>query len=249
MAVAAPVFRGRGGKESVELVVEMAGRELSAASTANAGTGSLELLAVVADAEGHAKATEHGSLTMRMSPATRAAVNDYGLRVLSRLDVAPGKYLLRIAAVDSGGEAHGSVQYDLDVPALAKGSLTMSSVCIAAASDLRRPTTGSDSKWKDRFDEPPTASRAFSRDDEIEVSGEIYSTDASPIRTMSTVESASGTVVFSHAETLPTKPPTLRYHTAIALGSLDPGQYILSITAHRGANDPSVSRRVPFTVR
>jgi len=252
MSVSAPVFRGSGGKASVELVVDVAGRDLSAASDASGGKGSLELLAVVADAEGHERASEHGSLTLKLSDATRKAVMEHGLRVMSRLNVAPGRYLLRVAAIDGAGQTRGSVQYDLDVPDFSKGPLAMSGLSVVALSELARPTTGSDKDWMQRFDRPPTANRTFTHEDEIEVSGEIYSADAQPLQATTEVESASGAVVFSHTETLtPTgaKPPVFRHQTGLALNSLAPGRYVLSVTARGGSARATASRRFVFTIQ
>ena len=89
MSVTAPAYAGSGSKASVEVIIDVAGRDLIAASAASGGKGSLGLLVAVADANGHAQATEHGSLDMNLSAATRDQVAQHGLRVMSRLDVAP----------------------------------------------------------------------------------------------------------------------------------------------------------------
>jgi VWFA-related protein len=255
MSVAAPSFLGKGSKASVEVIVDVAGRDLMATSDAAAGKGTLELLVAVADADGHVKATEHGSLDMQLSTATRDAIAEHGLRVISRLDVPPGRYLLRIAGVDGGGNTKGSLQYDLDVPDFSSGALTMSSVALASASELRRPTTGSDKAWKQRFPAPPTASRVFSVGEEISISGEIYSNEkqTGAIEVTTTVTRASGEVVFRHQEMLTGgsgKPATFRHQTTMSLGAIGAGTYLLRVEARNPANaKATASRQFPFTVQ
>ena len=251
MRVAAPVFRDGSGKTSVELIVDISGRDLTATSVEGGGKGSLELLAVAADADGHAKASEHGSLAMQLSPATRAAVSEHGLRVLSHIVVPPGRYDLRVAAVDGGGATKGSVNFDLDVPDLNKGKLTFSGLTLAAASEIGRPTTGSDTKWKTRFDEPPTAARTFSPDDELQVAGEIYSRSAASLDVTTTVKRAAGTVVFRHSEPISaegTRPSTFRHQTTFSLAGFAPGEYTVEVDSAREGSD-NTTRRVSFSVR
>ncbi|HEX4346554.1 MAG TPA: VWA domain-containing protein, partial [Vicinamibacterales bacterium] len=172
MAVTAPAFRGSKGKASVEVVVDVAGSDLTAASTGARGVGKLELIEAVADADGKVKASERGSLDMKLSAQTREAMADQGLRVMSRLDVPPGKYLLRVAGADGSGNSKGSVQYDLDVPDFSKEPITMSGLTLSLASETRQPTTGSDKEWPKRFDHAPTAHRTFRAGDELTVAGE-----------------------------------------------------------------------------
>ena len=239
MSISAPSFLGKAGQASVEVIVDVAGADLMATSASAGGKGSLELVVAVADAEGHVKATEHGSLAMNLSPATRDAVAQHGLRVLSRLDVPPGRYLLRIAGVDGGGNSKGSVQYDLEVPDFSKGPLTMSSLALAAASDLERPTTGSDKSWKERFTQPPTAARVFSDGEDILVSGEIYRNDPrlNDIDVMTSVRSASGEVVFERGQTLTSRSQRRPGHAAVPVDDSAAGHGRGRLSARRRSRE------------
>ena len=67
MGVAAPVFLGRGAKASVEVIVDVSGKDLALAPDPK-GNGPLELLMAVADADGRVKATEHGSFDSEVLP-------------------------------------------------------------------------------------------------------------------------------------------------------------------------------------
>jgi VWFA-related protein len=254
MSIAAPSFLGTNSKASVEVIVDVSGRDLTAPSDAGS-SGSLQLLIAVADPDGHVKATEHGSLEMTLSAGTRDAITQHGLRVMSRLDVPPGRYLLRIAGVNGVGQTRGSVQYDLDVPDFSKEPLMMSGLALASTSELQRPTTGSDKDWKQRFAEPPTSARVFDAADNIEVSGEIYSNEKQigRIETTTIVSAASGDVVFRHQEMLTPvagKPATAHHRTSMSLQSLPPGSYLLTVEARNPANPKATaSRQIPFAVK
>ena len=256
MNIAAPSFIGKGAKASVEVIAEVPAHDLLLLSDAASSNLSLDLLIAVADVDGHVKATEHGALDMKLSAASRDAVTAYGLRVLSRLDVAPGRYLLRIAGVDGIGHTRGSVQYDLDVPDFSKAPLTMSGLAIASLAEGRRPTTGSDKDWRQHFTEAPTAARVFAIGDELHVSGEIYSNEKPSVQVAmtSTVQDEAGTIVFRHEETLPSggsgKPVSYRHDTTIPLAQMLAGNYLLTVDARNPANAKAVAtRQLPFTVK
>lgn len=256
MHITAPSFvGGKPGDASVEVIVDIAGADLLATSAAAGGKDSLELVVAVADAEGHVKASEHGSLAMNLSAATRDTVAQHGLRVLSRLDVPPGRYLLRLAGVDGGGNGKGSVQYDLDVPDFAKGPLTMSGLALAVGSDLERPTTGSDKVWRERFAEPPTAARVFSEGDDLLVSDEIYRNEPrlTDIVVTTTVRSASGEVVFESETTVEGTPGAaapLKHQTMIPVRGFEAGDFVLSVEAASPSPASATAvRRLSFAVR
>jgi hypothetical protein len=135
----------------------------------------------------------------------------------------------------------------------------MSSLALAAASDLERPTTGSDKSWKERFTQPPTAARVFSDGEDILVSGEIYPNDPrlNDIDVTTSVRSASGEVVFDRERTLTPgasvisgAPAALRHQTVIPLQGMDAGDYLLVVEAASSDDvKAAVSRQIPFTIR
>ena len=177
--------------------------------------------------------------------------------MLSRLDVEPGHYLVRIAGIDESGPARGSVQFDLDVPDFGKAPLTMSGLALASASELRRPTTGSDHDWKQRFTQPPTTKRTFSPGDELIVSGEVYVNDgaAGEVDTTTVVQRESGEAVFRSHDTLKNPDRSGRtarfpHQTGLSLQAMEPGAYLLMVEAKSTTNPrAAASRQIPFTVR
>jgi len=255
MRVSAPSFASTGANASVEVIVDIQGRDLAASSSAAGGKGSLALLVTIADGQGHIQASERGTLDMNLSASTRAEVAQHGVRVISRLDVPPGSYVLRVAGIDDGGNSRGSVQYDLTVPDFSKSPLAMSGLVIASAADVNRPTTGSDTTWRERFEQPPTTARVFTAADNILVSGEIYAAvPHGDISATTTLRRASGEVVFDSEHTLDETASgarsTFRYQTMIPLQGVDPGEYVLVVEAAGSADAAArASRRIPISVR
>jgi VWFA-related protein len=70
--------------------------------------------------------------TMTVSPAVRQNIVDQGLRVVSEFALPPGRYQVRVAS--AGADKPGSVVYDLEVPDLRDGPLTMSGVALTSDS-------------------------------------------------------------------------------------------------------------------
>ena len=138
------------------------------------------------------------------TPETRQAVDAHGVRILSRLELNPGRYAIRVAGVNDGDAAKGSVHSTLDVPDFSKGPLTMSGLALSSAAEQKRPTTGSDTNWAQRFTEPPTATRAFAASDELSVFDEIYRNDKKlgTVTVTTTVRSESDDVVFRQEQKL-----------------------------------------------
>ena len=86
MSVTAPAFRGKPGKASVEVIVDVARNDRASSG----GLGKMELLDAVADADGRIRASERGSLDLKLSEGSRDSLTRPGVRVLSRVDVPPG---------------------------------------------------------------------------------------------------------------------------------------------------------------
>jgi hypothetical protein len=258
MNVGAAAFRGENGTASVEVVVETHGADLLKDADATHTDGSVGLLIVAVDSDGHIKASHYGGLAMHLSPDTRDAVDSYGLRMLNRLALKPGHYVMRVAGVDQAAATKGSVQYMLDVPDFSKGPLTMSGLVVSSTAENRRPTTGSDNDWKARFGEPPTATRAFAASDDLVVFDEIYQNDekSGRIDVMTTVQSESDDIVFRQQQELASGAgappgPSKSYpnQTTIPLKDLKPGNYLLVVESRATANPKaSVSRQVFFSV-
>ena len=168
--VAAVPFRGTGSKAAVGVVVHASGSDLQVAETAGRFNGSIDVAIAAAGADGKVKDSERGTLRLRLKPETRELVAEHGIRLLSQLELSPGTYQLRIAAVDNQGTTRGSVQYDLDVPDFSKGALSMSGIVVMSGA-ARAPVIGDLRGWEQRAPSPPVTTREFSSEDEPDGGG------------------------------------------------------------------------------
>jgi hypothetical protein len=258
LRVTAAPFRGKGRTASVAVIVEASGTDLRLNETQGRFTGTLALLIAAVDGDGRVKASQRGSMNLRLSPATQAVVAEHGARLLARLDLQPGQYQLRVAVLNSADGASGSVHYDLHVPDFTKGPLAVSGIVLASAAASRAPTTGSDKSWPKLMTAPPTTQREFEQGDQLWLFGEIYSGSRKPgqqIAIETIAQAADGAIVLRHSETFAAgasrEPSGVFRHTVpIALNDVTPGRYVLTMTTRMEgeAGDP-VTRRIPFLVR
>src|SRR3954471_14454133 len=112
MAVFAAPFKGTAPNASVLFGVELRGRDLKV------DPNSKILLSYVAiDATGKVRGGNTDSLTLtNLKPESKARIEATGLRMLNRMELPPGRYVLRLAAHDPAGGNVGSVQDEPDLP-------------------------------------------------------------------------------------------------------------------------------------
>ena len=255
--VAAVPFRGTGSKAAVGVVVHASGSDLQVAETAGRFNGSIDVAIAAAGADGKIKDSERGTLKLRLKPETRELVAEHGIRLLSQLELSPGTYQLRIAAVDNQGTTRGSVHYDLDVPDFSKGALSMSGI-VVMSSAARAPLIGDLRGWEQRAPSPPVTTREFSSEDDPIAAAEIYTIGAKPGQRLdmrTTVENENGTVFFSHEETRSIeatneRSTTYRHIAPIYVPLIPPGRYRLKVRAEwSGAPDRPAVRQIPIAIR
>src|SRR5438876_1219038 len=127
MHVFAAPFKGTESNASVLVGTEIRGRDLKLDAN-----DKVEVSYLAIDAKGKVRGGSTDSLTLNFRPETRSRVEQSGVRVLSRLDIPPGRYQLRFAARDSSAGSIGSVLYDLEVPDFYKGPLVMSGLALTS---------------------------------------------------------------------------------------------------------------------
>jgi VWFA-related protein len=252
MKVFAAPFKGVAPNASMLMGVELRGRDLTAAAN-----GKIDLAFSAIDAAGKMKASSHDSLTLNLRPETKARVEQTGMRLLSRMNVPPGRYQLRVAAFDIGGGAVGSVLYDLDVPDFSKDRLAMSGLVITSAAAAALPTAKPDADLRTLLPGPPAATRTFAQDDQLAIYADVYDNDVTPVHkvdiTMSLTADA-GRVVFKNEEERSTddlggKPGGFGFGTTLSLSDLEPGLYVLRLEARsRLGADVRASREVQIRI-
>ena len=252
MQVFAAPFKGTAPNASVLFGVEMRGRDLRLANS-----DRLQLSYYAIDAQGKVKGGSTDAMTMNLKPETKARIEQYGVRMLNRLDLPPGRYQLRFAAHDSGGGAVGSVLYDLDVPDFVKSPISMSGIAMTSQAAAARPTVRPDEQLRAVLPAPPVALRTFPQDDEVAVFAEIYDNSASTphkVDITATVTTDEGKVLFKTDEErdssdLGGKSGGYGYTTRIPMKDLAPGPYVLTVSARsRVSPNPTVQRQVRIHV-
>ena len=171
--------------------------------------------------------------------------------LLSRLDLKPGRYEIRIAAQSSLTEKTGSVFYDIEVPDFSKGRLALSGVVVSAAPG--RVVAPRD-KLAAVVPVIPTCQRDFRTDDQVTAYLEVYQPGKqllSPVQLAVTMTDSAGVKLTEHHDTLAAdrfaKDRTAGARLAVPVADLRPGPYLLTIEAAQ--QKISVRRQVRFTVR
>jgi len=256
-AFAAP-FRGTAPNASVLVGVEAEGADINFAQKDGKFVNDFEVAAIAVDTSGKVKDGDRSVLNMGLKPETRAKVAQSGLRLLSRLDLPPGRYHVRVAARESGAGRIGTVSYDLEVPDFAKSDLSMSGVVVGSASGTVLMTAKADQDIAQVLTLPPTAAREFSRGDTLAAYVEVYDNRTqSPHKVdISTVVLADdGRVVFQTSEErdsseLQGKRGGFGHVAQVPLRDLAPGLYVLKVEARTRLDKAEpVSRQVPFRIR
>jgi VWFA-related protein len=253
MKVFAAPFKGTAPNASVLVGVELRGRDLNTATN-----GRVDLALGAIDSQGKMKATAHDSLTLNLRPETKARVEQNGIRLLDRMNIAPGRYQLRIAAHDAGSGSMGSVLYDLEVPDFSKARIAVSGLVLTSAAAMAAvPTARPDAELRSALPGPPVAARTFAQNDQLAVYADVYDNDVTPAHKVDITTSLiadNGRVVFKNDEERSTadlegKPGGFGIGTTLALSDFDPGLYVLRIEARsRLGNDVSAKREIQIRV-
>ena len=253
MHVFASPFKGTPPNVSVLLGVELRGRDLQLSEN-----DKILLSYIAIDSNGKIRGGNTDSLAMTaLKPETKARIEETGLRLLSRVDLPPGRYQLRVAAHDSAGGNVGSVQYDLDVPDFVKAPFSMSGLVMTSMVGSALPTARPDDQLRAVLPGPPVARRSFPQDDEVMLFAEVYdNAGATPhkVDITTTVTADEGKVMFKTDEVrdssdLGGQRGGYGYTTKIPMKDLALGRYVLKVEARsRLGQTPSVSREVEFTV-
>jgi VWFA-related protein len=258
LAVFAAPFKGVAPNASVAVTVEAEGADLKFAEKDGKFVDKLEISIVAVDAEGKSKGGDGSTLDMDLKPETFQRVSAGGFRMLSRLQLPPGRYQLRVAGRETGAGKAGSVVYDLEVPDFFKMPITMSGIVLTAPSANQFMTARPDEHFKDVLPGPPTARREFSRSDTLALFAEVYDNEGSKphqVEIATTVRVEGGTSVFQHREERASSElggarGGYGYTAQIPLKDVSPGLYVLRVEARsRLRSDEPVSREIMFRVR
>jgi VWFA-related protein len=256
LAAAAVPFRS-GAKASVLIVAEIDGSRFTFTEKDGRPWNAVELVALPVDVAGRPVEGTRDELSITPRPQTRDAIIARGVRLTRRLDLAPGRYQLRIGAREAGGGSTGSVPIDLEVPDFNAVPLSMSGIVLASQSAAGIPTARVDELLKDVLPDMPTVTREFPRGDELTLYVEVYDQLTTPhkVEITTTATAGDGRVMYSRSDqqnsTALRSPGDGFGHVAtIPLKDVVPGRYILKVEARSSAaGDRPAVRELEFTVR
>jgi len=219
---------------------------------------NLEVGFTAVDSKGKVRAGDRNTINLTLKPETLERVKAHGFRVISQIDLPPGRYQLRVGAAEGGGQA-GSVLYDIEILDFYKAPLSMSGIAITAASAGQTPTARSKDPLRDFLPGPPTAVREFQRADEVALFAEVYENTpgaaAHKLDITTTVRADDGRVVMQNQEErssteLKGSRGGYGFTTRIPLADFAPGGYVIHVEAKsRAAPDKGVGRDVQIRVR
>ena len=254
-AFAAP-FRGKGKTASIAVALEMEAEALGLQEAANGALrGSIDVRLVATDASAKVlpQSRQLGNITI--PPASRADVEREGLQILTKTELQPGRYQLRVAV--GSQQRGGSVLLDLDVPDFSKKELTMSGLVLRGPEEPEGVFLPAGDPLEGLGRRGPTVARVFRTSDIVTVYAEIYEDPGGRphnVEVKAALRNEGGTIIpvasaTVSSEDLKKTGNVLRVEPQLPLGDLSPGRYVFSLQAKSSAGGDTRERSVPFRVR
>ena len=262
--VQAAAFKGAARNASVALAIEVDASRMTFAPPKDNGVFSniVELSLFGINAQGKPLQGVRTALELTLRPETHDRVKKFGIRANPRLELAPGRYQLRIGVRESGAGAMGTVFYDLDVPDFTRTRLGMSGLLLSAPSAQRTLTAQTDQAAGKFLPGSATGRRSFATSDVLSLYAEIYdNVSGGPPRrvdvTTRLIDEAGRDVsvardVLERGPSAPSeKSATYAVSKQLPLKDIAPGRYLLRVEGQlRGetGDESSVIRETAISV-
>jgi VWFA-related protein len=257
LATTAVVFKGPAPKGAVVVSTLIGGSSLPFAEKDGMFKNDLEVLIVASDEKGKSYSSDRNTVTLNMKPDTANRVRATGFRVITSIELPPGRYQMRVGVREGNTKKAGSNTYDLDVPDFAKDRLLMSGIALTSALSGAAPTVRPKDPIERLLPGPLSSYREFPQIDELAFFSEIYDNlgkVAHKVELAASVKAEGGNTVFQTKEQrdsseLNGSAGGYGFTARIPLKDLAPGLYVLRVeaTAQIGDRD-SVSKEIVFRV-
>jgi VWFA-related protein len=252
---AAP-FKGAGKHASVLLAVEIDSGGLRFEERNGLFNEKVEVSIVAIDYQGKVRGTDRQTLDLNLKPDTHQMMTARGgVRLLSRLDLPPARYQIRVGVHEAVGNTIGTVPYDLEVPDYPKTPFSLSGLVLTSSAAGIFATPRPDAQLKDVLPASPVATRVFDRRETITFRAELYDNSnrsSQSVDFTATLRAVSdGRVVFRSSDERTeggNTPRTEAYSGEIPLKDLAPGAYVLRVEAKSRTGNQFAYREVPFEV-
>jgi VWFA-related protein len=256
-ALGKPV-RAAGGKgASVLVALEIDGPSLKFEPRDGRFAESIEVSIVAADERARVQGGDRQTFNLNLVPETHARVSRTGVRMLSHLDLPPGRYQIRVGAHESTGRAIGTVPYDLEVPDYTKVPFDMSGVLLTSSSASAFATANQETDWNGLLPSPPVVTRTFSPSDTLTWFAEVYDNSSPSAHTLNytttILDARTGRQLAQARDNrsvgADSKGLAQGFTTSLPLRDATPGTYILRVEASSTVGGHSARRDVLFEVR
>ena len=256
LAVTASVFKGPGAKGSVVISTFIHGGSLPMTESNGMFKNDLEIVGIATDDKGKSFTTDRNTVNLNMKADTANRVKATGFRVIQSLDLAPGRYLLRVGVKEANTRTAGMVTYDLEVPEFTKAPLTMSDIALTSAMSGAAPTIRPKDPLEKLLPGPLTTYREFPAIDEVALFTEVYDNIKLAHKTeiVATVKAEGGQTVWESREEhdsseLAGSAGGYGFQARVPLNKLAPGLYVLRVEATARVGDrATVSKETVFRV-
>lgn len=251
LAAVAAVFKGPAPNGTAVVSILVGARDLPLTEKEGTFRNELEVALVAMDQAGKTIAGDRNTVSLNLKPDTVPRVRAAGFRVISQLDLPPGRYQLRAAVTEANTQRAGSVFYDLEVPDYTKEALALSSIALTSPSSTVAPTARQKDALADLLPGPLTSYREFSQNDEVAFFVEAYErpgTAAHKVALTATVKAEGGQTVFESREEresseLGGKAGGYGFSGRVPLKGLSPGLYVLRVEARSLSTDRAEAYR------
>ncbi|MGE0591594.1 MAG: VWA domain-containing protein [Vicinamibacterales bacterium] len=246
MRLFAAAYKGTAPNATVALSLELSAADVAFMEADGTHNGTIELAVTASDQQGKARPGERSTLHLALRPETHARALARGLRVLSQIELPPGRHQVRVAAAATGGRA-GSIVYEIDVPDFYESRFSLSGIALTSREAGVLPTTVVKDPLASLLPGPPSALREFRRDDELALYGEVYENRAgSPahgIDITTELRAEGGQVVYQTDEERSSTELTggrggFGFEARLPLQEFEPGLYVLRVRARSRLDAP-----------
>lgn len=256
LSMTAAVFKGPAPKGSVVISTLVNGSTLPFAEADGMFKNDLEVMSMATDEKGKTTYSDRNIVNLSMKPDSASRVKASGFRVIQSMDLAPGRYQLRVAVRESQTLKAGSVTFDLEVPDFAKRPLSMSNLALTSAMSGIAPTVRPKDPLEKLLPGPLSSYREFPAQDEIALFAEIYDTIKAPhkVSITATVKAEGGQTVFQTREERDssergTGAGGYGFLARVPLKDLAPALYVLRVEATPSIGDrETTAQEVVFRV-
>src|ERR1051325_7759582 len=254
--VFAGAYKGEAPNAAVAIVLELDASKFDFVETNGTFNESIEIANAATNSTGKVFPGERSTANLALKPDTYKSAMQRGFRLLTQVNLPPGKYQLRLAAANKAGKA-GSVLYDLEIPDFYKASFAMSGVALTSAAAPLTPTVRAKNPLGDFLPGPPVATREFEAGDTLMFFTEFYENGANnphKVDLKAELRAGDGRVVLTASEERESSEVKggggYGFAGRLPLSDLTPGLYVLHVEGKsRVGSDNMASKDIQIQIK